>query len=528
MASQNTVHPEDDRVFSIRELMLLMNIPKDFKWVSEDEAYLNKMSMQDKKSFMKKNEINIRQSIGEAVPTIIMQKISFKIKKVLTENNPNDREIKQIIKEFELINSTKLQEFVKKNEKCLSLNALSRIAELANTALAETAAFYTDTYTLTNIFNNLPYISKDEIRILEPSVGVGNFIPFVIKKYEYCKKLIIEVCDINENSLNTFKILLEKMRVPSNVEIIFINDDFLLHDFDRKYDLIIGNPPFIKLSNKLLKTYKIITGDSVAKNSSAFFLEKAYTIADSVIMILPKYFLHNSDFSICRERTSKYAVTKVIDFGEKGFKGVLIETICVFVSTLEKQGTTECVSITHQFINVLKQMKLCDAKYPSWLLYRDEFFDKVSMNMKFDIFTCYRDRQITNKDLKPSSDIWVIKSRNILRNGSDIVHISGYDSYLSGKDITKFSVSKYYERDDVFLSPNMTYYPRVVIKPKNTLVNGSVAILELKDGERITDDELKYYASEEFQKFYAIARNLSTRSLNIDSTSIFYFGRKQA
>ena len=31
LASQNTVHPVDDRVFSIREL-LLMNIPNNFKW----------------------------------------------------------------------------------------------------------------------------------------------------------------------------------------------------------------------------------------------------------------------------------------------------------------------------------------------------------------------------------------------------------------------------------------------------------------------------------------------------------------
>jgi len=35
---------------------------------------------------------------------------------------------------------------------------------------------------------------------------------------------------------------------------------------------------------------------------------------------------------------------------------------------------------------------------------------------------------------------------------------------------------------------------------------------------------LEYFASEEFRKFYMIARNLGTRSLNIDSNSVFYFG----
>lgn len=83
LASQNTIHPDDDRVFSIRELMLMMNIPNNFKWVEEDEKYLNNVSFEDKEKFLKNNEINIRQCIGESVPTIIIQKIAKNIKEVL-------------------------------------------------------------------------------------------------------------------------------------------------------------------------------------------------------------------------------------------------------------------------------------------------------------------------------------------------------------------------------------------------------------------------------------------------------------
>lgn len=75
MASQNTVHPEDDRVFSIRELMRMMNIPDSFKWTSISENELNNLSLDEKINYLKKNEINIRQSIGEAIPTIIIQKL---------------------------------------------------------------------------------------------------------------------------------------------------------------------------------------------------------------------------------------------------------------------------------------------------------------------------------------------------------------------------------------------------------------------------------------------------------------------
>lgn len=80
LASQNTIHPVDDRVFSIRELMRMMNIPVSFKWSDISERDLNSMSLQDKEKFLKKNEINIRQSIGEGIPTIIIRKIAQNIK----------------------------------------------------------------------------------------------------------------------------------------------------------------------------------------------------------------------------------------------------------------------------------------------------------------------------------------------------------------------------------------------------------------------------------------------------------------
>lgn len=87
ISSQNTVHPKDDRVFSIRELMLMMNIPNNFKWTNKysfDE--LNNLTIEQKKEFLKKNEINIRQSIGEAIPTIIVRKIAKNIKGILKED----------------------------------------------------------------------------------------------------------------------------------------------------------------------------------------------------------------------------------------------------------------------------------------------------------------------------------------------------------------------------------------------------------------------------------------------------------
>lgn len=82
-ASQNTIHPTDDRVFSVRELMRFMTIPQDFKWTKHTLEELNSLTPVEKQDFIKQNDINIRQSIGEAVPTIIFNQIAKNIKKYI-------------------------------------------------------------------------------------------------------------------------------------------------------------------------------------------------------------------------------------------------------------------------------------------------------------------------------------------------------------------------------------------------------------------------------------------------------------
>lgn len=81
MASQNTVHPVDNRVFSIREVMLMMSVPASFQWSELSFEQLNALPLKEKESFLKKEEMNIRQSLGEAVPTIIFRQIACKVKK---------------------------------------------------------------------------------------------------------------------------------------------------------------------------------------------------------------------------------------------------------------------------------------------------------------------------------------------------------------------------------------------------------------------------------------------------------------
>lgn len=528
LASQNTIHPRDDRVFSIRELMNIMTIPYTFKWVETDEKQLNQLTIQEKRKFLKKEEINIRQSIGEAVPTEIFRQIAKNIKECIKRKNYSLRDINKLINEQNLVDNKNLLKFIDENSDELTFTTISQIAELSNTERNNEEAFYTNKFLLNYIYNELPNINKTIIRVLEPSVGVGNFIPYIISKYDYAEKLIIDVVDISKNSIEVLKKLLKIIEVPSNVQINYINDNFLLHEFEERYDLVIGNPPFSKINNKNknLKKYKVECINDDSNNTASYFLEKATKLGDNITMIMPKSLLNTSEYQKTREYLSNLKIKSILDFGEKGFKSVLIETICVNINMLEKPSKTKVVSITENFTYIQEQKYITDNKLPYWIIYRNEYFDNVFNKMNLNIFDVFRDRQVTKSNSsKEKNDIWIIKSRNISDDGSDIHHIENYDQYMDNKKAASLSVNEFINRDNIYLTPNMTYKPRVCKKPKGTLVNGSVAVLIPKNNEQLTENDMKYYSSDEYRKFYKIARNYQTRSLNIDKTSVFFFGK---
>lgn len=440
----------------------------------------------------------------------------------------NDASLKKLIEEHELNCFTKCKKFILDNPLALSIDDLSRLAEMANGLQASTAAYYTDSKTVQTLCQHLPQINKRTLKILEPSVGVGNILRQVIHHYkDEVDQIECDVFDINLHSLEICEIFIQKeFKDLQHLRINYIYDDFLTSQVDGKYDLVVGNPPFMKIKGAYRENLRKEFKNTIADNISAFFLDKSIELSRNVVLILPKYFLHNHDFSVSRHKVKNTNIQCILDFGETGFKGVLIETICLFLDTESKNtvGTT-VISIPKKIKLTQDQNEITQSFFPNWLIYINESFKKLASEMNFGIFNVFRDRQITSKVLSSSDSVWVIKSKNIPRSGDRIIHIEK-DAFIKPEHLSKLGVNKYLERDDVFLSPNMTYYPRVVAKPKNCVVNGSVAIFELKHDIAISENDLLFFASPEFEEFYRIARNHSTRSLNIDNIAIFYFGKR--
>ena len=321
-------------------------------------------------------------------------------------------------------------------------------------------------------------------------------------------------------------IISNNYNIPKNVSINYINADFLLYNFDVIYDYVIGNPPFYKMKSKngLLNIYRRFAINKETTNICSFFLDKALKISNYVALVFPKFLLNTPEFATSREYIANKAVDCIIDFGEKGFPGVLVETLAIFIDNTSKPSDTHVVSITQgKYLNQ-HQKYIFDTKLPYWIIYRNKEFDAVCKKLDFNVFKVFRDRQITNKLLSDSDDIRVLKSRNISDDGTKIIDIAGYDSYISVDNAKKLSVYDYYKNEDVYITPNMTYKPRVMRKPKNVLVNGSLAILIPKDGISLTKEQMLYYATDEYRAFYQIARNYQTRSLNVDTCSVFFYG----
>lgn len=530
LAAQNTVHPEQDRVFSIRELMTMMNVPFDFRWVDYSLEELNAMSDEQKRKLYKENETNIRQCLGEAVPTVIMQQIAHNIKELFGRKQIGAGEINKIIANRELVNRENLLNYLHENPDKADLPTLMRITELCNAKRVENAAFYTNKFLANDTIDKLPDFSQSEIRILEPSGGAGSFLPFLIKKYASVPHVIIDVVDIDEDSIANLRALLPYMNVPENFTVNLICCDFLYYDTPYRYDLAVGNPPFSKLKCKAkdISFWFFHNVNQETNDLAEMFLEKCMHMADCVALILNKTILSAEEFFPTHDLLRRVRIESIIDFGRHGFTGVSIETICMVVYPKQKPSETTVYNMKYNKIYHQRQDYISDKKYPWFILYRDNEFDRVADKLTFDVFTVFRDRQITKQNSQRTTGdglLWVIKGRNIDDDGKGITHIPNYDAYIA-KDVAQdLSSFRYVNDATVYLTPNMTYNTRVVENVPNSIPDGSVAVLIPKQkGLRLTQAQMDYFATDEYRKFYITARNLSTQSINIDKCSVYFYG----
>lgn len=500
LASQDTIHPSDNRVLSIRELMILMTIPSTFKWSLKDIS-----AIEERKRFFKKNELNIRRCIGEAVPTKIIYDIAKSIKIQL--------EFEDYLNRYK---KSDLKNHIKKKELKLNFYIKSFLEEELLHNRKTTGSFYTPQSVVFHALKNYKPDNLETLRILEPAVGLGAFIPQLIRITDNVQEVIIDAVDISEKALKTLKELLNLIDLPPNIKINYIHKDFLHKDFIiENYDLVVTNPPYGMPGKAELKAYRESFGNK-SSNLFDFFMQKLRGCAKEIICIIPKNFLMAAGYENIRKKYEGIPIVAINDFGVKYFKKVFVEIISLHF----KKDFKEDVIVESLFENIKFQQKQGYIFHDrAWLLYRNTWFDDYIKQMKLNYFSFFRDRQITNKHLKAKGRIRILKSKNILDSG-EIISIPGYDVYIDSME--GFTVKKFLNKDCIIM-PNFTYNTRATRLPKNCLPNGSIAILIPKNN-KLSNVNLTLYATEAFRKYYAIVKNNSKFTINIDSSSIYYIG----
>ena len=103
--------------------------------------------------------------------------------------------------------------------------------------------------------------------------------------------------------------------------------------------------------------------------------------------------------------------------------------------------------------------------------------------------------------------------------------IPGYDRYADPEDLAGTRAGELVPETCAYLVPNMSYAPRAVKKPAGMTASGSCAVLLPVPGTPLPPESaVRFWSSDGFRKFYAYARNMQTRSLNVDAGSAYFFG----
>ena len=504
LASQSTIHPCDDRVFSIRELSRMMGVPDTFRWTKDDPKTLNALPEEQKRAFLKEHEINIRQCLGEGVPTQIFAAIAHKV--ALYNHTPR----KHRGRPSKHANNAVLP----------PVASFVSDAERNNVHKKQLAAFYTRQDIVYSLLSTLPeYPRSKTLHILEPSVGAGAFVPLLIKRYGD-HELHIDLIDINQHALEQAKELLAHLDIPNHVHLNYVNTDFLKFEPSNRYDIIVGNPPFGAPSHRPAFESKFSVRDLYA-----LFLEKCLSLGEHVALVIPKTFLNGAEFVQLRNYVAtKCAFKDIQDYGESAFGDIKIETIGLHVSH-DAPSNTAVLSLPMRNRRIVSQRTITSKKFPSWLIYRNDFFDAMCKQLRLGCFEVYRDRSLTLNKQHSENGIPVVKARNIV-NGR--ISLNAVQSFCAPECVpasfkTKISAT------NAIVVPNLSYYPRGAVLPQHCYVDGSAAVLIPHKNEKVNPDEvIKLWPTADFFFFYRIARNYSVRSLNVDTISVFYWGVPKA
>lgn len=174
-----------------------------------------------------------------------------------------------------------------------------------------------------------PYFSKIKT-VLEPSCGSCEFLNYIDAKASN-----IEMTGIENNQIIYEEI--KKIKFRNQTQIL--NMDFLEWSYTKKYDLIIGNPPYFVMKKDDVSTEYYDYFDGRPNIFTLFIVKSLHMLNPDGILsfILPKSFTNCLYYDKLRKYiVDKYIILELIDCSDDTFIETKQETILLMVQNNSK------------------------------------------------------------------------------------------------------------------------------------------------------------------------------------------------
>ena len=143
-------------------------------------------------------------------------------------------------------------------------------------------------------------IDIESMKILEPSAGEGDII---INSLDDSLFKNITLCEIDKKLIDKLYSLCNGCHI--------INDDFLKHTFNTKFDLIVGNPPFTFTTEFIIKCFQLL-------NDNGWFI---FIVPDNTLKL-------TSNIAILQQMDQSGVFYRIIKYSdEQLFEGANVPVI---------------------------------------------------------------------------------------------------------------------------------------------------------------------------------------------------------